>query len=349
MSTRTEDATRIDFTVQGMTCGSCASRVQRVLATTDGVAGAEVNFATGRAQVTVDRPVAAVDLQARVEKLGYGLTPLADTPKTGDDPEEHALRSWLRRVVLVAPAAVFALATMLAGPTLMQDWRWRLALLVVATLVQFGVGWPFLREAGRRARRRSVNMDTLIAVGTLAAYGFSVWQLTIGGTELYFETAILLIAFLTLGRYLEARARGRAGQAIRALLALGAKQARVIRDGAEVMVPVDQVAVGDLLRVRPGEKVPVDGEVLQGAGAVDESMLTGESVPVDKAPGDRVAGATLNSNGVLTVRAAAVGPTPPWPRSSGWSGRPRPARASSSGWPTASPRCSSRWSWPSPR
>ena len=302
-----EDATAIDFAVEGMTCGSCAARVQRVLAKADGVAAAEVNLATGRAHVTLERPVPTVDLQARVAKIGYGLTPLADTPRAGDDPDERARRSWLRRVLLVGPAAVFAVATMLAGPTLMEDWRWRLALFAVATLVQFGIGWPFLREAARRARRGTANMDTLIAVGTLAAYGFSVVQLLTGGMELYFETAILLIAFLTLGRYFEARARGRAGQAIRALLELGAKQARVVRDGAEVLVPVEQVTVGDLLRVRPGEKVPVDGEVLEGTSAVDESMLTGESVPVDKAPGDRVAGATVNTSGVLTVRATAVG------------------------------------------
>jgi cation-transporting ATPase V len=301
-----EDAT-VAFTVGGMTCGSCATRVQRVLARTEGVADAQVNFATGRAQVTLERPVPAASLQARVEGIGYTLTPVTDAPGGGEDAEERARRAWRRRVVLVAPAAGFAAGTMLAGPSLMEDWRWRLAMLLVATLVQFGVGWPFLREAARRARRRSANMDTLVAVGTLAAYGFSVVQLAIGGMELYFETAVLLIAFLSLGRYLEARARGRAGQAIRALLELGAKQARVIRDGTEVMVPVEQVRVGDLLRVRPGEKVPVDGEVTAGASAVDESMLTGESVPVDKGPGDRVAGATVNTSGALTVRATAVG------------------------------------------
>jgi copper-transporting P-type ATPase V len=304
----TKDApSTIDFNVEGMTCGSCAARVQRVLAKTEGVADAEVNLATGRAHVTLQRPLPAADLQARVAKIGYGLTPLAETPGGGDDLEERARRSWRRRVVLVAPAAVFAVVTMLAGSSLMEDGRWRLALFAVATLVQFGVGWPFLGEAARRARRGSANMDTLIAVGTLAAYGYSVAQLLTGGMELYFETAILLIAFLTLGRYLEARARGRAGQAIRALLELGTKQARVLRDDAEVMVPVEQVAVGDLLRIRPGEKVPVDGQVLEGASAVDESMLTGESVPVDKAPGDPVAGATVNTSGVLTMRATAVG------------------------------------------
>ena len=304
----TKDApSTIDFRVEGMTCGSCAARVQRVLAKTDGVADAEVNLATSRAHLTLQRPLPTAELQARVARIGYGLTPLAETPSGDDDPDERARRSWRRRVWLVAPAAVFAVATMLAGPTLMEDGRWRLALFAVATLVQFGIGWPFLREAARRARRGTANMDTLIAVGTLAAYGFSVVQLLTGGMELYFETAILLIAFLTLGRYFEARARGRAGQAIRALLELGAKQARVLRDGAEVLVPVEQVTVGDLLRIRPGEKVPVDGEVLEGTSAVDESMLTGESVPVDKAPGDRVAGATVNTSGVLTVQATAVG------------------------------------------
>jgi cation-transporting ATPase V/Cu+-exporting ATPase len=209
-------------------------------------------------------------------------------------------------VVAAAPAAVFALALMVR-PSLMEAAGWRWAALVVATLVEFVIGWPFLREAARRARRRSANMDTLVAVGTLAAYGFSVWELATGGMELYFETAILLIAFLSLGRWFEARARGRAGQAIRALLELGAKQARVVRDGTELLVPVDQVVVGDLVRVRPGEKIPVDGEVVEGASAVDESMLTGESVPVEKTVGDRVAGATLNTSGALTLTATAVG------------------------------------------
>ena len=304
---QTEDATSVDFMVEGMTCGSCAARVQRVLARTEGVADAQVNLATGRAHVTLDRPVPTADLQVRVAKIGYGLTPVVQAPTDDGGPEERTRRSWLWRVVLVAPAAVFALATMLAGPTLMENWPWRLALFMVATLVQFGIGWPFLREAARRARRRTANMDTLVAVGTLAAYGFSLVQLVTRGSELYFETAVLLIAFLTLGRYLEACARGRAGQAIQALLELGAKQARVLRDGTEVMIPAEQVAVGDLLRVRPGEKVPADGEVVAGTSAVDESMLTGESVPVDKSPGDRVAGATVNASGVLTVRATAVG------------------------------------------
>jgi cation-transporting ATPase V len=300
-------AQTVDFVVGGMTCGSCAARVQRVLSKTDGVAGADVNLATSRARVRLARPVPTATLQARVARIGYSLAPAADQERGSTARAEASARRWWgRRLAAVTPAALFALVTMVR-PALMAGTGWRAAALVVATLVEFVIGWPFLREAARRTRRRSANMDTLVAVGTLAAYGFSVWELAAGGMRVYFETAILLIAFLTLGRYLEARARGRAGQAIRALLELGAKQARLVRDGGEVMVGVEQVAVGDLVRVLPGEKIPVDGEVTAGASAVDESMLTGESVPVSKAPGDRVAGATLNFGGVLTIRATAVG------------------------------------------
>src|SRR6266536_252458 len=303
--TASPDAT-VEFVVGGMTCGSCAARVQRTLARTGGVAGAVVNLATSRARVTLAEPVPVRELQARVARIGYTLAPMADQARDAVGNGEDAARAWGYRVVAVVPAALFALATMVR-PGLMEQTGWRVAALVVATVVEFVIGWPFLREAARRARRLSANMDTLVAVGTLAAYGFSVWELASGGMELYFETAILLIAFLSLGRWFEARARGRAGQAIRALLELGAKQARVVRDGAELLLPVEEVVVGDLLRVRPGEKVPVDGEVVDGAGAVDESMLTGESVPVEKTAGDRVAGATLNASGLLTVRATAVG------------------------------------------
>ncbi|MDQ3953282.1 MAG: copper-translocating P-type ATPase, partial [Actinomycetota bacterium] len=224
-----------------------------------------------------------------------------------EDADAAHARAWRWRVFAVAPAALFMLVTMLAGRDAMESDALRWTMLAVATPVQFGIGWPFLREAARRARRRTANMDTLISVGTLAAYGFSVYQLAADAMELYFETAVLIIAFLSLGRYLEARAKTRAGKAIRALLELGAKEARVIVEGREVMKPVAEVAVGDVVRVRPGEKIPVDGEVIEGASAVDESMLTGESVPVEKVPGDRVVGATVNSSGALTIRTSAVG------------------------------------------
>ncbi|MDP9022260.1 MAG: heavy metal translocating P-type ATPase [Actinomycetota bacterium] len=293
-----------------MTCGACAARVQKVLAGQPGVSAAEVNFATARARVELDPATATIpDLRKAVEGAGYGLTPAAELSyevTDADDPEDAARRGWLRRVLLAWPlAAVVTYLAMFSGALGEQPVaRW--TQLVLTTVVQFVVGWPFLREAARRARRLTANMDTLIAIGTLAAYSYSAVALVAGG-ELYFETAALIIAFLVLGRYFEARAKSRAGRAIRALLELGAKQARVIRDGEEVTVPVDQVRVGDLMRVRPGEKIPTDGVVVDGASAVDESMLTGESVPVDKSPGQGVAGATVNTSGALTVRATAVG------------------------------------------
>jgi copper-transporting P-type ATPase V len=202
---------------------------------------------------------------------------------------------------------VFLLSTMLYHDWAMTEPGIRMAQFLVATPVQFYIGWPFLREAAKRARRFTANMDTLIAMGTLAAYLFSTWQIVVGGHDLYYEAQVVIIAFIVLGRYLEARAKGNAGRAIRSLLELGAKEARVERDGVEQMIPVEEVVVGDRIRIRPGEKVPVDGEVLEGSSAVDESMLTGESVPVDKTPGMSVAGATINTSGALTIQATAVG------------------------------------------
>ena len=307
--TRARNVIELDLDVQGMTCGACAARVQRILGRQDGVDTAEVNYATGRAHVAMSEPVPIADLQAAVEKIGYGLvehTPDAATG-TGTGGAEEVDR-WRRRLWLAAPLglAVLLLAMTPVGDLLPMDARsWTVAGL--ATVVQFGAGWPFLHEAARRARRLTVNMDTLIAIGTLSAWSWSVVLLLRGQHEHYFESAALIIAFLVLGRFLEARAKRRAGEALRALAALGAKSARVLRDGVEVEVPVEDVVVGDVFRVRPGETVPVDGEVVEGGSAVDESMLTGESVPIEKTVGDRVVGATTNTSGVLTVRATAVG------------------------------------------
>jgi cation-transporting ATPase V len=299
------DAGQLDFEVEGMTCGSCAVRVQRVLGRQPGVATAEVNFATGKARIASTGAVNVSDLQAAVERIGYRIEPVGSGGTA--DAEARAEAGWRRRLVVAVPPVIALVVLALApGGAMEQPWG-RLTALALATPVQFWVGWPFLREAARRARRGTANMDTLIAMGTLAAYGFSVAQLVTGGMDLYFEAAAVIITFLVLGRFFEARAKGRAGQAIRALLELGAKEARVLRDGQEVMVPIEQVSVGYLLKVRPGEKVPTDGEVVGGASAVDESMLTGESVPVEKAVGDPVAGATVNTSGVLTVRATRVG------------------------------------------
>ena len=308
----------LDFDVEGMTCGSCAARVERILSRQEGVHDAQVNFATGRARVEVAGVVDVARLEQAVDRIGYGLSPAgrppasaAGTDAAAPDHEDEARRAWLRRLAVAWPLSVVILAlSMFGGEAAMMDTRVRWTLFALTTPVQFFVGWPFLHEAARRARRLTANMDTLIAIGTLAAYGYSVFTLLWRphSDQLYFETAALVISFLVLGRYFEARAKGRAGQAIRALLELGAKQARLVGDdGAERMVPIEQVRVGDLLRVRPGEKIPTDGVVTDGASAVDESMLTGESVPVDKTEGDRVAGATVNTSGALTLRATAVG------------------------------------------
>jgi cation-transporting ATPase V len=306
------------FEVEGMTCGSCAARVQRVLSRQQGVREAEVNFVTGKARVAFEGPIDVNGLEDVVERAGYVLRAQeagsASPPSTShdwrlpeEDPEDALQRNWLRRVVAVFPAAAFMVVTMLIGDEAMMDSPLRWTMFAIATPVQFWVGLPFLVEAARRARHVTASMDTLISVGTLSAYFFSLYQLLSEGMELYFETSVLIIAFLSLGRYLEARAKSRAGKAIRALLELGAKEARLLVDEKEVMVPVEAVAVGDLVRVRPGEKVPIDGEVINGCSAVDESMLTGESVPVEKDVGSKVAGATINTSGVLTVRATAVG------------------------------------------
>lgn len=307
------DTRTVEFAAQGMTCGSCAARIQRTLAKHAGVADAEVNYATGRAVVTLDpRRVEITQLQQAVDRLGYQLAPLVEAGGSADAEEEaeraeaRAMHSWLVRVVIATPPTLVVLwLAMFSGELGEEPWaRW--VQFALATPVQFYVGWPFLAEMVRRARRFTANMDTLIGIGTLAAYGYSAVALFTDGF-LYFEVAAAIVALLALGRYFEARAKSRAGHALRALLELGAKQARVLRDGRELLLDIDQVHVGDLLRVRPGERIPTDGEVIDGASSVDESMLTGESLPIDKQPGDRVAGATVNAGGVLTVRATAVG------------------------------------------
>ena len=307
--TAPRDLIELDLDVEGMTCGACAARIQRILGRQDGVDVAEVNYATGRAHVAMSAPVPLGDLQAAVEKIGYGVTEHTPDAATGTGTGgAEEIDRWRRRLWVAGPLglAVLLLAMTPVGDVLPMTARsWTVA--VLATIVEFGAGWPFLHEAARRARRLTVNMDTLIAVGTLSAWTWSVVLLLQGEHEHYFESAALIITFLTLGRFLEARAKRRAGEALRALAELGARSARVLRDGREVEVPVEDVVVGDLFRVRPGETVPVDGEVVEGGSAVDESMLTGEAVPIEKTVGDRVVGATSNTSGVLTVRATAVG------------------------------------------
>jgi cation-transporting ATPase V len=311
---------RLEFDVEGMTCGSCAARIQKVLQRQDGVDVAEVNFATGRATVR-SVPGSILDAQRLsdvVHAAGYDLVELERDASDGGptaaeradqaDAEEAKQRElWLRRAVISAPIAAFMVSTMLYHDFAMENEWMRWLQFALAIPVQFYVGWPILVGAAQRARHLTANMDTLIAMGTLSAFTFSTYQLFTGGMELYFEAAVVIMFFITLGRYLEARAKSRAGKALRALVELGAKEARVVRSGVEEMVPVETVQVGDVVKIRPGEKVPVDGEVIEGSSAVDESMLTGESLPVDKQIGDAIAGATVNTSGVLTIRATAIG------------------------------------------
>ncbi len=327
---RPADVAGVELDVTGMTCGSCAARVERVLGRQEGVERAGVNFATGRATIHYDPAAVDVDqLTKAVERIGYGLVPLSPAPagETGDSDDRPGSSSeqaaWRRRVLVAWPLTLVVLALSTFRPG--DDWaRWTAALLTVP--VQFWAGLPFLRGAAARARTGTANMDTLVAIGTLAAFGLSVAGLLFGdpggghdvghgpadafGGHLHFDMAALIVAFLVLGRWLEARAKGQATRAITSLVELGAHEASLVdpaHPDGEHRVPVTRVRVGDLVRVRPGEKVPVDGEVVDGASAVDESMLTGESVPIDKGPGDLVTGATVNRQGVLTVRATAVG------------------------------------------
>ncbi|MEX2555113.1 MAG: heavy metal translocating P-type ATPase [Actinomycetota bacterium] len=292
----------IELDLEGMTCASCATRIEKVLTRQSGVVQANVNFATGRARVLVDGEHRADSgtLIAAVERSGYG----ARLPDAGvDERASTEARGHLRHFVVAAILSVPAMAI-----AMLSDARWAMVTAwVLVTPVQFWAGWGFLANAAKLARRREANMDTLIAVGTLTAYVYSAWAVVAGREDVYFETAGTIITLILLGKYLEATSRGRASAAIRDLIRLGAKEARLIRDGSEFMVPADQVRPGDLLLVKPGEKIPTDGVVRAGLSAVDESMVTGESVPREKDVGDDVIGGTINQHGVLTVEATRVG------------------------------------------
>jgi copper-transporting P-type ATPase V len=297
------EAQEVQIDVAGMHCAACATRIERTLRKQDGVLDAAVNLATSRGTVTLGPDAPAFDLlRAAVKQRGYDIRPhAAERPPEEERREQRAL---LLRLALAWPLGIAVLILLMTSMD--ATWaRWTAFALTIP--VQFVAGWPFLSGAARLARRRAVNMDTLIALGTLAAFAYSTWALLAGEPDLYFDSSAVIISFLLLGRYLEARAKGRASQAIRRLLELGAKQARVIRDGAEIVIAADEVAVGDALRVLPGERFPADGVVIEGTAAVDESMLTGESVPVEKAPGDEVAGGTATTDGMLLVRATRVG------------------------------------------
>ncbi|MEU0900326.1 heavy metal translocating P-type ATPase [Streptomyces massasporeus] len=320
----------VELLIGGMTCASCAARVEKKLNRMDGVS-ATVNYATEKARITCPEGTEVADLIATVVKTGYTAeepAPLREeTSATEDeggnaDPELTALRGRLAvSAALAGPVILLAMV-----PALQFDnWQW-LSLTLAAPVVVWG-GLPFHRAAWTNARHGAATMDTLVSLGTLAAFGWSLWALFLGdagmpgmrhpfeltvsrgdgGSSIYLEVASGVTAFILLGRWLEARSKRRAGAALRALMELGAKDVAVLRDGREVRIPAQRLTVGDRFVVRPGEKIATDGTVVEGSSAVDASMLTGESVPVDVAAGDPVTGATVNAAGRLVVEATRVG------------------------------------------
>ncbi len=334
MTTTTPTTTESTLDIEGMTCASCVGRVQKALSRVDGVVEASVNLATETAAVTYDPDVVdAGALTAAVEKAGYAgsLRPAprapADEPAPAERPdasdpiaELDARRdveiARLRRKWQVALVVGLALMGVMYLPVSLDTMDWLMPLLlVVATVTQVWAGREIYERAWLNARHGSSSMDTLVALGTGVAYAYSAFvTLWTGPAErwglplhLYFETALIVLALVLMGRWLELKAKKRTAASIKALVGLAPTTARVLRDGAEVDVPIAQVVVGDQVRVRPGEKLPVDGVVVEGRSAVDESMLTGESVPVEKSPGDAVIGATVNTTGTLVVRTTAVG------------------------------------------
>jgi Cu+-exporting ATPase len=330
MSTDSAPLTRatgqVELAIGGMTCASCAARIEKKLNRLDGVT-ATVNFATEKASVRYPATIGVDDLIATVEATGYTATPPAP-PSTADDDASGAVdeltplrrRLWVS-ALLAVPVAVLAMVPAWQ----FTNWQW-LSLTLAAPVVVYG-GAPFHRAAWANLRHGAATMDTLISVGTLAAFGWSLWALFFGtagtpgmthpftltidrtdGTgSIYLEVAAAVTVFILAGRFIEARAKRRAGAALRALLELGAKDVAVLRNGDEERIPVGQLAVGDLFVVRPGEKIATDGVVTDGVSAVDASMLTGESVPVEVGVGDTVVGATVNAGGRLVVRAQRVG------------------------------------------
>jgi Cu+-exporting ATPase len=296
-----ETPSRIELEIGGMTCTSCAARVEKKLNKLDGV-DASVNYATEIASVAYDPShVVPEDIVRTVEATGYTAA-LPNAESAREDPVGPLRRRLEVAAVLTVPLVLVAMI----GPLQFRGWEW--AAFALATPIVLWAGWPFHQAAALNARHLAATMDTLISIGTLAAWAWSVVVLFAGlDADVYFEVAGVITALILLGRFLEARARRTSGAAVRALLELGAKEARVLRDGEEVLVALEDLRVGDRFVVRPGEKVATDGVVETGESALDQSMLTGESVPTEVAPGDAVAGATINTYGRLVVRAAKVG------------------------------------------
>ena len=306
---------KIELKITGMSCAACSGRIEKVLHKLPGVYSAVVNLAIEKATVEYNAgQINIVDIKSRIEKLGFGAHDITDGTEANKEKETRKSEVAQQRFRLILSAVfsfplLFAMALHLMGvrgaaTDLLMNPYFQFA---AATPVQFIAGWQFYRGAYLALRNGGANMDVLVALGTSAAYFYSVVNIIRGNHDLYFETYAILITLIILGKLLEATAKGRTSEAIKALMGLQAKTARVIRNGQEMDIPIEEVLAADIVVVRPGEKVPVDGVITDGTSAIDESMLTGESLPVDKKIGDEVIGATINKFGTFKFRATKVG------------------------------------------
>ncbi len=314
----TSDQTRVELDISGMTCAACSTKVERKLNKAEGVIKATVNLATNKATVEYNSARLKVsDLIKVVENLGYGAKPVEmvdqDREKAEREREIRRLKREMTFAAILSSPLILAMLLSMIGIDIafLHDWRFQLAL---ATPVQFIIGFRFYRNSYYALRAKSPNMDVLVAMGTSAAYFYSLYnsffQELMPGMmmkDLYFEAAAVIITLILLGKYLEAVAKGKTSEAIKKLMGLQAKTARVIRDGVELDIPIEEVEIGEVIVVRPGEKIPVDGEIIEGGSAVDESMLTGESLPVEKEIGDQVIGATINKFGTFKFKTTKIG------------------------------------------
>jgi len=314
---RQEDDSRVDLVITGMSCASCAARIEKAVKKRDGVIEANVNLGTEKGYVRYDPlKIKSYEIIEEIEKAGYGAEKIdEDRP----DRASELRRKEIRKLGIMVSASAILSAPLILSMVLMMFnvhggiIHHPLLQLALATPVQFVIGWRFYRNAWLGVRGGSPGMDLLVALGTSAAYFYSLYNGFImpavsGSTgDLYFEASAVVITLVLLGKYLEARAKGMTSEAIKKLMGLQPGTATIVRDGKEMAVPVADVAPGDTVVVRPGEKMPVDGRVISGASSVDESMITGESLPVDKMPGDTVTGATINRFGTITFRAERVG------------------------------------------
>ncbi|MGY3716877.1 heavy metal translocating P-type ATPase [Sutcliffiella cohnii] len=311
---------KAEFDITGMTCAACSSRIERVLSKMEGIHSANVNLALETGTVEFNpAELSVADIIARIEKAGYGAMEKVENEKERVDFRQKELEKQTGKFIfsailtlplLWAMVSHFSFTSFIYLPDMfMNPW----VQLALATPVQFYIGWQFYVGAYKSLRNKSANMDVLVALGTSAAYFYSIYLgIEAIGTnahmvDLYFETSAVIITLIILGKLFETRAKGRSSEAIKKLMGLQAKTATVVRDGVEQEIPLEKVIVGDIVYVKPGEKIPVDGEIIEGRSAVDESMLTGESLPIDKTVGDPVIGATINKNGFLKMKATKVG------------------------------------------